>query len=215
MHTTMATNDDNLFTHEFNVLRALLVAPAAFLVTALLIWGMERLIHAESVEMPAVSDYEMINPVLDQREPDPVEYFKPIPPAPVDEAPEIPEIDVTVDTSGNGMNIEPVKIDRGLGGKKAMSFSSDTPIATMMMQPDYPARAVAQGIEGYVDVQFDVAPTGATTNIMVVGAEPEKIFNRAAIKAVTRWKFNPAEKDGKPIVFAGLVQRITFQLAQQ
>jgi periplasmic protein TonB len=82
----------------------------------------------------------------------------------------------------------------------------------MLVQPAYPASAANKGIEGYVDVQFDVAPTGATDNIVIVASMPSNVFDRETVKAVKRWKFNPVIKDGRAIPYKGLVQRVHFEM---
>lgn len=92
------------------------------------------------------------------------------------------------------------------------AFSDGMPIARVMVGAQYPSRAIAKGIEGYVDVQFDVAASGATENLQVVAFEPSTIFNRAALNAVSRWKFQPKMVNGKPVKFQGMVKRIRFEM---
>lgn len=63
----------------------------------------------------------------------------------------------------------------------------------------YPRRAGERGITGWVDVLFTVSPSGETTDIEIYAAEPENIFDRAAIEAVEQWEFQPVEYRGRVI----------------
>jgi len=65
--------------------------------------------------------------------------------------------------------------------------------------PEYPERARADGTSGWVDLAFDVEPDGSVTHIAVLGSDPKEIFDAAAVAAVRRWRYQPAERDGHPI----------------
>lgn len=68
------------------------------------------------------------------------------------------------------------------------------------LQPDYPARALAAGTQGWVDVEFVVDADGRAQNVRAVGAEPRAVFDSAAVAAVRRSRFEPARTaDGTPI----------------
>jgi TonB family protein len=57
--------------------------------------------------------------------------------------------------------------------------------------PEYPERALAQKIGGAVTVEFLVNTKGEPTDIRVVSAEPAGVFDRAALAAVKRWRYEP------------------------
>jgi protein TonB len=65
--------------------------------------------------------------------------------------------------------------------------------------PQYPPRALKQGIEGIVLVEFIVTKTGSVRNPIVVNAEPKGIFEEAALMSIRRWKFKPQMENGKPV----------------
>ena len=65
--------------------------------------------------------------------------------------------------------------------------------------PEYPGRAWRLGVEGWVDVEFDVTRQGGTTAIMVVDAERRGYFEDAVLDAVSRWRYEPRIYDGEPI----------------
>lgn len=91
------------------------------------------------------------------------------------------------------------------GGDRSASLSN--PIAAR-----YPPEAIERGAEGYVDVIFDITPTGTTTNVRVLAAEPKRIFNRSAVKAVKRWKYRPQIEGGVAVAVTEVVARVHFEL---
>lgn len=60
--------------------------------------------------------------------------------------------------------------------------------------PQYPRKAARKKIEGWVKVEFSVLDDGTVVNINVLDAKPRRIFNRAAIRAISKWKFKPLGK---------------------
>jgi len=62
--------------------------------------------------------------------------------------------------------------------------------------PEYPRRAQAAGIEGQVTLQFTVNADGRVENIRILSAEPPGVFDRAARRAVSRWRFAPRRENG-------------------
>jgi protein TonB len=63
-------------------------------------------------------------------------------------------------------------------------------------RPLYPVRARQEGIEGSVELEFVVTAEGRAANLRVVRSEPAGAFDRAAVRAVERWRFVPGKKDG-------------------
>jgi periplasmic protein TonB len=66
------------------------------------------------------------------------------------------------------------------------------------VEPQYPIQAAQQGLQGSVTVKFTVQPDGSVTDPAVIDAKPRRgIFDSAALRAVSRWKFKPiaAPKD--------------------
>ncbi|WP_163932435.1 energy transducer TonB [Paraferrimonas sp. SM1919] len=80
------------------------------------------------------------------------------------------------------------------------------------IEPQYPIKALSRGIEGYVDLYFDVDQLGQTHNIRVIAAKPKRVFDSAAIKALKKWRYQPQMIEGKPIAQSGLQVRLEFNL---
>ncbi|HET6914267.1 MAG TPA: energy transducer TonB [Rhodanobacteraceae bacterium] len=77
--------------------------------------------------------------------------------------------------------------------------------------PEYPLDAARNGTSGYATVEFTVNPDGSVSNAHVIASQPGRVFDRAAIQAVSRSKFNPALKNGQP-VSSTLQRRIDFKM---
>ena len=57
--------------------------------------------------------------------------------------------------------------------------------------PRYPVEALRASQSGEVQVEFTVAPDGSVTDARVVRANPPRVFDREAVAAVRRWRFEP------------------------
>ncbi len=84
---------------------------------------------------------------------------------------------------------------------------------TFFMAPAYPTRARERNVEGWVDLEFTVTKDGATRDPVVRGAEPADTFDRAAIDAVKRWRYEPRVVNGA-VVEQRVETRLRFQLSQ-
>jgi periplasmic protein TonB len=57
--------------------------------------------------------------------------------------------------------------------------------------PNYPPDALRAGQSGEVQVEFTVNPDGSVSNARVVRSNPPRVFDREAVAAVRRWRFEP------------------------
>ncbi len=89
--------------------------------------------------------------------------------------------------------------------------TSSDPVPIVKVAPEYPAAAKKRRAEGWVELQFVVGINGVASQIEVVRAQPEGIFDRAAIRALSRWKFKPGERDGE-VIEARARTTINFKL---
>lgn len=58
--------------------------------------------------------------------------------------------------------------------------------------PEYPREAWRRGLEGWVDVELTIGADGRVVDARVVSSQPRGIFERAALRAVVQWVFDPA-----------------------
>lgn len=90
--------------------------------------------------------------------------------------------------------------------------SSSPPLLVSGADMVYPPGAKAEGIEGYVVVRYDVTAQGMVVNAEVVEAEPEGVFEEAALASIVQWRFRAATEGGKPVETSGLVSTLRFRL---
>ena len=94
----------------------------------------------------------------------------------------------------------------GVGG-------SDRDIVPLVrVNPDYPPRAKQRGIEGWVEVEFTITKVGTVQDERVLRSNPPYVFDRAALQAVRRWRYNPQIEDGRAVEHAGQQTRFKFEL---
>ena len=67
------------------------------------------------------------------------------------------------------------------------------------LPPRYPFEAKQKGISGKVKLRFVVDSNGRAQEPQVVSAEPEGVFEEAALEAVIKYKFKPAMKGGEAV----------------
>ena len=84
-----------------------------------------------------------------------------------------------------------------LGGMGGIMGSEVTPL--VRIEPQYPRKARMQSIEGWVTLQFNITPAGTVSDIKILDSKPSRIFDRAAVKALRKWKYRPKIEDGKPV----------------
>ena len=73
--------------------------------------------------------------------------------------------------------------------KATVSASDLRPISTPA--PRYPIDALRAGQSGEVQVEFTVAADGSVSSARVVRSDPPRVFDREAVAAVKRWRFEP------------------------
>lgn len=54
---------------------------------------------------------------------------------------------------------------------------------------------------------------GTVTDVKILDSKPRRLFDRAAKRAILKWKFKPRVVDGKPVPRRA-VQTIEFKLAE-
>jgi len=63
------------------------------------------------------------------------------------------------------------------------------PARLQMVAPVYPPRAMSAGVEGNVELEYSVGTDGSPGNVRVIRAQPEGVFDAAAISALAQWRF--------------------------
>ena len=79
----------------------------------------------------------------------------------------------------------PLEID----GRRVLSGIGKRAVSTPA--PRYPADALRSGTSGEVLVELSIGTAGSVTDARVLRATPARTFDREALNAVKRWKFEP------------------------
>lgn len=137
-----------------------------------------------------------------------------------DKPPEVPpesppqDTDV-VDPNAPTINIPAPEMNTNMdiGGPGSMNIAEGDYLPIVRVAPVYPARALSRGVEGYVDMSFTVTTTG-TVKDPIVTFSTSSLFDRAAERAVLKFKYKPRVVDGVPVEVAGVTTRIRFELEE-
>ena len=197
--------------------RVVVSVSIAVMVTFGLFWVMQALIGIEGT-----LDKEAAGRVVDfvrlKREEMVEEKKRKLPnKKPPEEAPPPPDLNLSQNNRpdadmGNTMAIMGTDLDLGEGPGLG-SGGADTDIVPLVrVEPLYPQRAAQRGIEGWVEVEFTISAAGTVSNPRVINYKPSSVFNRAALKAIRKWKYNPKIEDGKAVERPGVTVRLTFEL---
>lgn len=197
--------------HQNPIPKWLVLAPIGALITLLMFVFMTKLIAYSFIEPvdvvpPKFPSIIFENKPLTPLRPKPIEK-----PTDVEPPPEVPP-QAQVDNKYTGPGITFKKYVPPKNTDPSIFGDAFLPVPQVRVAARYPITALNRGIEGFVDVKFDITSIGSTENIEVLYAEPEGIFENAAINAVKRWKYQPTTSNGKATRFNGLTQRIRFEL---
>ena len=78
--------------------------------------------------------------------------------------------------------------------------------------PLYPPQALGKGLEGHVQLKFDVTAAGTVENVSVVESS-DAVFEESAATALAQWRYLPRILAGKRVRHEGVHTIIRFQLA--
>ena len=77
--------------------------------------------------------------------------------------------------------------------------------------PIMPTRAEKSG---HCRVRFDVSPEGQPFNVSTTFCT-QSLFERATIKSVQKWKYNPKIVDGRAVSRTGVENKVTYRLTDE
>jgi protein TonB len=131
------------------------------------------------------------------------------------QTPDLPQISASSSSApGDSVAMLTPNVDtRGaMQGMKISAGSDRDVIPLVRINPDYPARALSRGIEGWVLVEFTIGPSGTVVDPKVLDADPKNMFDDAALKAISRWKYNPKVENGVAVERRGIRVVLRFDL---
>ncbi len=177
------------------------------------------------LEIPTVTDIPPIdiNLKIDEKAPDIRDRRIPDKPKPP-KTPPLPETKTNTKPDKpmpKNLNFRMAKFEPGVGnngpyvgqtgGTGGMQDGDAVPM--VVIQPNYPRKEAMEGTEGWVKFTFTIAPDGSPKDIQVVDANPKRVFDRAARKAIYKWKFKPRIVDGKAVEQPNMTYTLEFKLS--
>ncbi len=85
------------------------------------------------------------------------------------------------------------------GAVATVALPADAMERVFAADPVYPAAALQNRIEGWVELMFTITESGAVSDVEVVDAQPRGIFESAATQAVGNWRYRPRFTNGQPV----------------
>jgi protein TonB len=151
------------------------------------------------------------------------ERKKPKPPPPPKEPPPPPKMQVQQQEVVQNMpQIDVPNIDNPMVGGEGIYLGSFSQIdkteegdviPIVRINPMYPRDAQIRGLEGWVKLEFTITEVGTVKNPKVIEADPPRVFNREALRAILKWKFKPRVIDGVAVERTA-TQTLDFTLDQ-
>ena len=179
-----------------------------FIMQLLIVTGKQALTdprERHKLEFVRVKKNENINTqdLTPEKPPKPPETPPETPPQDLDNIdPDAPSIDIPAPT---------VSADTNIGGPGGMNIAEGDYLPIVRVAPVYPARALSRGLEGFVDLSFTVTTAGTVKDPIILQST-SSLFERAATRAVLKFKYKPRVVDGVPVEVSGVKTRISFQL---
>ncbi|WP_341502846.1 TonB family protein [Gallaecimonas sp. GXIMD4217] len=117
-------------------------------------------------------------------------------------------------TAGTQVSLEPVALtlERPELGPMSLGQGEQDASPLVRIDPQYPPEAARDGVEGWVKLGYSVTEAGTVADIQVLDAEPRRTFDRAAVRALKKWRFQPKLVDGKPVSQPGQQVVLDFKL---
>ena len=139
----------------------------------------------------------------------------PPPPPKAPPKPQAPEPESNNNNAGLQFNMPGVQLAGASTGLSApgAGFGRDgdaTPI--VRIEPKYPIQAARDGKEGWVKLSFTINEIGGVEDVKVIEAQPKRIFDKEAKRALRKWKYKPKVVDGVPQRQPGLTVQLDFKM---
>jgi len=100
----------------------------------------------------------------------------------------------------------------GMGGLGFSAGLADRgPLPLVRVEPQYPPQAQRRKLEGWVQVRFTISSAGSVKDATVIKSS-DSLFERNAIQAVNKWKYQPQLQAGRPTEAAGQQVVVRFKM---
>ena len=190
----------------------------AVVMTFLLLWSMQALITGGNNAMTEAPRGNVLDFIRLKKEESVVKKDRkpqkppqPKQPPPQMQQPQMQQANPNVNAVSTNFTAQ-VDTASGLTGGISLGNSDGDYLPIVKVAPIYPRRAQSRGLEGYVIVEFTVTKNGSVRDPIVIEAQPEGVFDRAALDAALKFKYKPRVVDGTPTEVAGVQNKISFEI---
>lgn len=97
----------------------------------------------------------------------------------------------------------------GLGFSAGLADRGALPL--VRVEPQYPPQAQRRKLEGWVQVRFTISTAGSVKDAIVIKSS-DPVFEKNAIQAVNKWKYQPQMQAGKPTEAPGQQVVVRFKM---
>ncbi len=74
--------------------------------------------------------------------------------------------------------------------------------------PEFPKES--RHLQGWVRVRYEVTADGLVTNVAVAASQPPGVFDAAAVRAVSQWRYRPLSQTPGAQATLGVVSTLRF-----
>ena len=141
-----------------------------------------------------------------------IDHLEPYEPIDIPEPPENIEPEISPDPTTPTATVGPPTYKAPSLGPELNLHSDGAMVPIVRVEPQFPTRAAEKGINGWVVVEFTVTAEGNIENPVVTDAEPKGYFERASLKAVSKFRYKPQVVNGMAIDTPNVFTRFNFQL---
>ncbi len=202
--------------------RLLLALPASLLISVILFSFMAWMVDNGNQRAPKSSEAVRFDMVMVENDADIQRRQRSVP-----QQPEPPQAPQPMDLSQANTQVEPmsqVTPTSALGLNTALegitisapnlegTMSNQQALPLYRVEARYPSNAEKRKIEGYIILRFTIDAAGRTKDIEVIEAEPSRVFEREAIRALKNWKYQPKVENGVSIEQFGQTVKMEFKL---
>ena len=133
---------------------------------------------------------------------------------PEEPPPELEPIEFDTEIDMSAANMAPTSQFSINVSSSGMSTGDGEYLPIVKVAPIYPRRAQTRGITGYCIIEYIVTRSGSIRDPKAVDCQPQGVFERASLKAATKFKYKPRVVDGEAIEVAGVQNKFTYELEQ-
>lgn len=204
------------------MLRRLIAIFAAVIVSLLFFKAMHAMTNQQGNNVIASSDNPVIDFVRTKRDTDTQKKRRQKKQPPKPKKPAIPKSSAT-QTSTTTVSVTPFAVplveasfsisNNSLMGDAKVGFGGgdNDAIPLVKSRVIYPPKAKSRNITGFVKARLKLNADGTVDDVEIIESKPRGVFERASIRALYGYKFQPKLVDGKPTKQV-VTQTLTFNL---